>query len=95
MYCPFVNIISHGMRNRFSKNATCHIFLNFLGFNANATDTFETEPKDFFEKNVTLRMTFVRPFLDIFFAICVFIFHKTEVLTVILRSLTGLNLDWV
>ena len=29
------------------------------------------------------------------FAICVFIFHKTEVLTVILRCLTGLNLDWV
>ena len=28
------------------------------------------------------------------FAICVFIFHKTEVLTVILRCLTGLNLDW-
>ena len=30
-----------------------------------------------------------------FFAICVFIFHKTEVLTVILRCLMGLNLDWV
>ena len=30
-----------------------------------------------------------------FFAICVFIFHKTEVLTVILRGLTDLNLDWV
>ena len=30
-----------------------------------------------------------------FFAICMLIFHKTEVLTVILRCLTGLNLDWV
>ena len=30
-----------------------------------------------------------------FFAICVYIFHKTEVLTVILRCLMGLNLDWV
>ena len=29
-----------------------------------------------------------------FFAICVFIFHKTEVQTVILRCLTGLNLNW-
>ena len=26
---------------------------------------------------------------------CVFIFHKTEVLTVVLRGLTDLNLDWV
>ena len=30
-----------------------------------------------------------------FLAMYVFIFHKTEVLTVILRCLTGLNLDWV
>ena len=30
-----------------------------------------------------------------FFAICIFIFHKTEVQAVILRCLTGLNLDWV
>ena len=30
-----------------------------------------------------------------FFAIWVYIFHKTEVLTVILRCLMGLNLDWV
>ena len=29
-----------------------------------------------------------------FFAICMFICHKTEVQTVILRFLTGLNLDW-
>ena len=29
-----------------------------------------------------------------FFAICIFIFHKTEVQTVILRCLMGLNLDW-
>ena len=29
------------------------------------------------------------------FAICVFIFHKTEVLMVILRGSTDLNLDWV
>ena len=29
-----------------------------------------------------------------FFAICIFIFHKTEVLTVILRYLTGLTYDW-
>ena len=29
-----------------------------------------------------------------FFAMCVNIFHKTEVLTVILRWLMGLNLDW-
>ena len=29
-----------------------------------------------------------------FFAICMFIFHKTEVQTVILRCLTGLNLNW-
>ena len=29
-----------------------------------------------------------------FFPICMMIFHKTEVLTVILRWLTGLNLDW-
>ena len=39
-------------------------------------------------------MTFVRPFLAIFFAKCMFIFNKTEVLTVILRCLAGLNLDW-
>ena len=30
-----------------------------------------------------------------FFANCIFIFHKTEVQTVILRSLTGLNLNWL
>ena len=30
-----------------------------------------------------------------FFAICVFIFHKSEVLTVILRCLMSLNLDQV
>ena len=30
-----------------------------------------------------------------FFTICVYIFHKIEVLTVILRCLMGLNLDWV
>ena len=30
-----------------------------------------------------------------FFAICVSIFHKTEVLTVILRCLTGLIYDWL
>ena len=29
-----------------------------------------------------------------FFAICFFIFHKTEVQTVILRCLTGLNHSW-
>ena len=29
-----------------------------------------------------------------FFALCVFIFYKTEVQTVILRCLTGLNSDW-
>jgi hypothetical protein len=29
-----------------------------------------------------------------FFAIWMFIFHKTEIQTVILRSLTGLNLNW-
>ena len=29
-----------------------------------------------------------------FFAICMFIFCKTEVLMIILRCLTGLNLDW-
>ena len=29
-----------------------------------------------------------------FFAICIFIFHKTEIQTVILRWLTGLNLNW-
>ena len=29
-----------------------------------------------------------------FFAICIFIFHKTEVQTVILRCLTGLNYNW-
>ena len=28
------------------------------------------------------------------FANCMFIFHKTEFQTVILRCLTGLNLDW-
>ena len=31
---------------------------------------------------------------DHFFAICIFIFHKTEVRTVILRCLMGLNLNW-
>ena len=29
-----------------------------------------------------------------FFAICLFIFHTTEVQTVILRYLAGINLDW-
>ena len=29
-----------------------------------------------------------------FFAICIFIFHKTEVQTVIFRCLTGQNLNW-
>ena len=29
-----------------------------------------------------------------FFAICMFIFHKTEVQTLILRCLTSLNLNW-
>ena len=29
-----------------------------------------------------------------FFAICIFIFHKTEVQTVILRCLMGLNCNW-
>ena len=31
---------------------------------------------------------------DHFFAICIFIFHKTEVKTVILRCLIGLDLNW-
>ena len=31
---------------------------------------------------------------DHFFANCMFIFHKTEARTVILRCLKGLNLDW-
>ena len=31
---------------------------------------------------------------DHFFANCMFIFHKTEVQTVIFRCLMGLNLDW-
>ena len=38
-----------------------------------------------------------RPLYDLsglFFAVCMFIFHKTEVLTVILRCLTGLTHDW-
>ena len=39
-------------------------------------------------------MAFLRPFLAIFFANCMVIFHKTEVQTVILRCLTGLHLDW-
>ena len=30
-----------------------------------------------------------------FFAMCMFIFHKTEVLTVILRGLTGLTYYWL
>ena len=30
-----------------------------------------------------------------FLALCMFIFHKTEVLTVILRCLTGLTYDWL
>ena len=30
-----------------------------------------------------------------FFIICVFVVHKTEVLTVILRCLTGQTLDWI
>ena len=29
-----------------------------------------------------------------FFAICIFIFQETEILTVILMCFTGLNLDW-
>ena len=29
-----------------------------------------------------------------FFAVCIFIFHKTEVQTVILRCSTGLNCNW-
>ena len=42
--------------------------------------------------NVPVKMTIVRPFLAIFMpAICMFIFHKTEVLTDILRCLTGLT----
>ena len=45
--------------------------------------------------NVPLQITFVRPFLAILFAIYVSIFHKTEVLMVILRCLTGLNLEKV
>jgi hypothetical protein len=30
-----------------------------------------------------------------FFAMCIFIFHKTEVQTVIFRCLMGINLNWV
>ena len=36
----------------------------------------------------------LQPFPAIFFAICKFIFHKTEVQTVILRCFTGINSDW-
>jgi hypothetical protein len=50
--------------------------------------------KDCFGTNVTL-YDLCTTFSGHFFAICVFIFHKTEVLTVILRGLTSLNLDWV
>ena len=39
-------------------------------------------------------MTIILSFSGHFFAICMFIFQKTEVLAVILRCLTGLNLDW-
>ena len=40
-------------------------------------------------------MTVLRPFLAIFSPIvCMFIFHKTEVQTVILRCVTGLNFNW-
>ena len=49
--------------------------------------------KDCFETNVPLYLFTTIP--GNFFAMCVFIFHKTEVLTVILRCLTGLNLNWV
>ncbi len=49
--------------------------------------------KDCFEMNVPLQMTFTT-FSGHFFTICMFIFHKTEVLTVILRCLTGLTYDW-
>ena len=54
----------------------------------------EKESKDCFEMNVPLKMTFVRPFLAIFLPYNVHVFHKTEVLTVILRCLTGLTYDW-
>ena len=46
------------------------------------------------ETNVPLYMTFVRPFLAIFLPYVCSSFYKNEVLTVILRCLTGLNLDW-
>ena len=40
-------------------------------------------------------MAVLRPFPAIFFGNYVNIFHKTEVQTVILRWLPGLNLDWL
>ena len=36
----------------------------------------------------------LRPFLAVFCDICMVIFHKTEIQTVILRCLTGLNLEF-
>ena len=39
-------------------------------------------------------MAILQPFLAIFFATYMIIFHKTEVQTVILRCLTRLNLIW-
>ena len=46
-------------------------------------------------RTVSKRMSLYKTCSGHFFATCVFIFHKTQVLTVNLRGLTGLNLDLV
>ena len=40
-------------------------------------------------------MATLQPFVVFFFGNYINIFHKTEIQTVILRCLMGLNLDWV
>ena len=46
-------------------------------------------------KQMTITNAHFTTILGHFSANCMFVFHKTEVQTVILRCLMGLNLDWL
>ena len=86
--------------------AQCRKWSANMGLKASRTYVQLKKPKRYVSKqnncslNSDLKWMFLYkwPMYDYlcpFFAICMFIFHKTEGLMVILRCLTGLNLDWL
>ena len=80
-----------------------HIFINFMSYISNSNKKSQKPQGVLFDLNHVKTdpkwMLLLNNCYDIvsghFFAICIFIFHKTEVQTVILRCLMGLYLNWL